>query len=190
MEVSSYLVLSITIFVNSIHDLRISFSLIQYYSLRKYFFEARSVHIPITLGYFRDVLVFLDVRDQALDKIVFAQNGLSLDLPPDGLLADPPCDELTVFLLGLGSLSAELTKHPIDGKTGCRRFTSRRRPIAGPLPGFGSFNHPGPNRIQYGISANPEKMTVFLDEDRLVPSLEQMARPLVTFIEELSIDAV
>ena len=90
MEVSSYLLLSITIFLNGIHDLRISFSLIQYYSLRKYSFEARSVHIPITLGYFRDVLVFLDMRDQALDKIVFSQNGLSLDLPPEGLLTHPP----------------------------------------------------------------------------------------------------
>jgi len=190
LEVSSYLPLSITIFVNGINDLRISFSLIQYHSLRKYSFEARSIHIPITLGYFRDVLVFLDMRDQAFDKIVFSENRLPLDLLPDGLLTDPPCNELTVFLLGFGSLSAELTKHPIDTKTGCRRFTSRRRPIAGPLPCFGSFNHPSPNRIQYDISANRKKMTVFLDEDRFVPSLEQMARPLMTFIEELSIDAV
>jgi len=88
MEVSSYLLLSITIFLNGINDLRISFSLIQYHSFRKYFFEVRSIHIPMTLGYFRDVLVFLDIRDQAFDKIVFSQDGLSLDLPPDALLAN------------------------------------------------------------------------------------------------------
>ena len=147
MEVSSDLLLSITMFVNGINDLRISLSLIQYHIFRKYSFEAWPIHIPMTLGYFRDVLVFLDMRKQALDKIVLSQNGLSLDLPPDGLLADPPCHELTVFLLGLGSLSAELTQYSINPNTGCRRFTSRRRPIAGPLPGFGSFNHPSPNRI-------------------------------------------
>jgi hypothetical protein len=33
-------------------------------------------------------------------------------------------------------------------------------------------------------------MTVFLDENGLVPALEQMTVPLVTFIEELGIDAV
>ena len=90
MEMSRYLLLSITILLNGIHDLRISFSLIPYHIFRKYSFEAWSIHIPMTLGYFRDVLVFLDMRDQAFDKIVFAQNGLSLDLPPDALLADPP----------------------------------------------------------------------------------------------------
>ncbi len=33
-------------------------------------------------------------------------------------------------------------------------------------------------------------MAVFLDENCLVPALEQMTVPLVTFIEELGIDAV
>ena len=48
MEVSSYLMLSITIFLKGINDLRISFPLIQYHSLRKYSFEARSIYILVT----------------------------------------------------------------------------------------------------------------------------------------------
>ena len=131
IEMTRYLLLGITIFFNGLNDLGISFSLIQYHIFRKYCFEAWSIHIPMTLGYFRDVLVSLDMRDSTFDKVVFSQNGLSLDLPPDALLADPPGDELTVFLLGLGSLSAKLTRHPIDSKTGCRRFTSPPSPHRG-----------------------------------------------------------
>jgi len=33
-------------------------------------------------------------------------------------------------------------------------------------------------------------MAVFLNEDRFVPALEQMPRPLMTFIKKLRIDAV
>ena len=63
MQVCSYLLLSITIFLNRINDLRISFSLVQYHILPKYSFESRSIHVPVALGYFRDVLVILDMRE-------------------------------------------------------------------------------------------------------------------------------
>jgi hypothetical protein len=40
------------------------------------------------------------------------------------------------------------------------------------------------------VSTDFEKMAVFLDENRLVSSLEQMAGPLMALIAELGVDAV
>ena len=120
IQMSGYLLLSITIFLHGINDLLISFFLVQYHILREYLVERRSVHIPMTLGYFRNVLMFPDMGDQTFHKIVFTQDGLSLHLSPDSLLADPPFDELPVFLLGLGPLPAELSEDPIRDQAQCR----------------------------------------------------------------------
>lgn len=108
IQMSGYLLLSIAVFLYSINDLLISFSLVQYHIFREYLVERRPVHIPMTLGYFRNVLMFLDMGDESLDKIVFTQDGLPLYLSPYSIFADTPFDELPVFFLGLGPLSAEL----------------------------------------------------------------------------------
>ena len=130
IQMSGYLLLSIAVFLHGINDLLISFSLVQDHIFRKYLIERRPVHIPMTLGYFRNVLMFLDMGDESLHKIVFTQDGLSFYLSPDSILADPPFDELPVFLLGLGPLSTELSKDPIRGQARCRRFPSRCSAIA------------------------------------------------------------
>jgi hypothetical protein len=113
IQMSSYLLLSIAVFLNSINDLLISVSLVQNRIFREYLIERWSVHISMTFGYFRNVLMFFDMGDESLHEIVFTQNRLSLYLSPDSLLADPPFDELPVFLLGLGPFSTELSKDPI-----------------------------------------------------------------------------
>ena len=66
----------------------------------------------MALGYLRNVLMFLDMGEEPLHKIIFTQDGLPLYLSPDSLLAYAPLDKLPVFLLGLGPLSAELPKDP------------------------------------------------------------------------------
>lgn len=162
---SGYLLLSITIFLHGINDLLISFSLVQYHIFREYLVERWSVHIPMTLGYFWNILMFPDMGDEPFHKIVFTQNGLSFYLSPDSIFADTPFDELPVFLLGLGPLPAELSKNPIHGQAWCWRVPPSCGTVAGPFPGFRSFNHPCPDRIQYHVPAYFEKMAVFLNED-------------------------
>jgi hypothetical protein len=65
-----------------------------------------------------------------------------------------------------------------------------RGQIAGPLPVVRPFRHPGPDRVQDDIPANFEEMAVFLDQNGLVPALEQVTGPAMAFIEELRINAV
>jgi len=120
MQMSGYLLLSITIFLNGINDLLISFSLVHDHIFREYLVERRPVHISMTLGYFRNVLMLFDMGNKPIHKIVFTQDGLSFNLSPDSLLTDTPFDELPIFLLGLGSLSTELSKNPIRGQARCR----------------------------------------------------------------------
>jgi hypothetical protein len=147
VQIGCYLLLSIPIFLYRINDFRIAFSFVCDNLFREYFIQVWPVHVPMTLGNFRNVLVSLDMGDQAFDKIVFSQNGLALDLLPDRSFADPPPDEFAVFRLSFRSCSAELAKNPIDGQASCGRFTAGCRAIAGPLPGFGSLNHSGSDRI-------------------------------------------
>ena len=65
-----------------------------------------------------------------------------------------------------------------------------RRQVAGPFPIFRLFDHPRTNRIQHDVPAHFQKMTVFLDQDGLIPALEQVTGPSVPFIEQLGIDAI
>ncbi len=49
---------------------------------------------------------------QAVNKIIFAQKGLALNLIPDAFLADPPIHKLAIFFLCLASCSAEIVRVP------------------------------------------------------------------------------
>ena len=147
IQMSSYLPLSITVFLHGIKDILISFSLVQDYIFRGYLIQRRPVHLPMTPWYFRNIMMFLDMEDQALHKIVFAQDRLPLYLSPDCLLPGPPFDEFPVFLLSLGFLSIELPKDPIRGQTHCRYFPSCCSAIAGPFSGIRPVNRPCPYRI-------------------------------------------
>ena len=96
---SGYLSLSIPVFLNSFNNHFVPLFPVLQYSFLKDFFQVRSIHITVALGNVGDVLAFLDMGKQTLDKIVFAQNGLTLDLPPYRFFADSPRDELLVFRL-------------------------------------------------------------------------------------------
>lgn len=112
--------LGVPVFLHGFNDLRISLSLVQDHLFQEYLIERRSVHIPMTLGYLRNILMLPNMRDQTLHKIGFSQDGLPLYFSPDSLLADTPINELPVFSLGLAPRSTELSKDPISGQAGCR----------------------------------------------------------------------
>ena len=52
------------------------------------------------------------------------------------------------------------------------------------------LRHLGSYRVQDDVPAHLKEMTVLLDQDRFVPSLEQVSGPAVPLVHELSIDAV
>ena len=99
-------------------------------------------------------------------------------------------DELPILLPGLAPFPAELSEHPVCGEA-CMGFCfPYRGQIAGPFSIFRSFGHLCAYRIQDHVPAYFEKMAVFLDQDSLVPALEQMTGPAVPFVEELGIHSV
>jgi hypothetical protein len=64
------------------------------------------------------------------------------------------------------------------------------RQVAGPFPVFRSFDYLCTNRIQDNVPANLKKMAVLLDQDGLVPALEEVTAPIVPFIEELGVYSI
>jgi len=69
-------------------------------------------------------------------------------------------------------------------------FFTCRCSITAPCPRIRMLYHARTNGIQHNIAADFKEMTVFLDENALVPSLEKMPRPVVVLIECLGIDPV
>ena len=127
---------------------------------------------------------------QTVDKIIFTEDRLAFYFIPDCLFADPPFDKLAVFFLRFGSCSAELAEYPVNSKTGVGLSLSRCCTIAGPFPILGFFEHSCADRIQHYITAYFKEMAVFLDENGLIPALEEMAGPIAPFIECLGVDAI
>mgnify|MGYP001607791079 CR=1 FL=1 len=99
-------------------------------------------------------------------------------------------DELPILFLCLSPLPAELAEYPVSREAGMGLGLPRSRQIAGPFPVFRFFHHLCPNGIQDHVPAYFKKMAVFLDQDGLVPALEQVSGPAVPFVEELGIHSV
>ena len=126
---------------------------------------------------------------EAVNKILFAEKGLALYLIPDGL-SNTPVHELAVFFLSLGSCSTELSEYPICGEAGMGLLFPCCGPVAGPFPVLWFFDHPRADRIKNYISADLQKVRVFLNVYGLIPALEQVAGLVAAFAPRLCINAV
>lgn len=146
-QVPCNLTLPVSIFLNSLSHLLVTFSFIPEYALLKYFFECRSICVPLTPGYLGYMLVFLQVIGKAVYEFVFAQDDLPFDIQPDGFFADSPFDELTVFSFCLVSFPAELPEYPVRGKAGVGLFFACGGKVAAPFPLIEAFCHSCPKGI-------------------------------------------
>ena len=107
------LALPVTMPVNSLDDLLVPFSRVVQNALREDRIKRRPVGESLALRYLGDMVTFMEMISMAGDKIVIAQNDLAFDIRPDGLLANPPGDELAVFPDRFGPRPAELAENPI-----------------------------------------------------------------------------
>lgn len=146
-EVIGYLPLRVCMLLHSLRYLLVPLNLIVKYIGSEDPVKRRPVREPLTPGNFRNIFVLPQVRDETINKIIFAENGLAFYLWPKRFFADPPTDKLSVFLFRLSSFPAELAQDPIDGEAGMSAFFSRRRPVTAPLPLLRTFRHARANRI-------------------------------------------
>jgi hypothetical protein len=123
-EVIGYLPLRVRVLLHGLRYLLIPLDLIATYLGSEDLVERRPVRVPLTPGNFRNIFVLLQMRDETLDKIVLAENRLSLYLRPKRFLADPPTDKLSVFLFRLPPFPAELAQYPVRRETGMGAFFS------------------------------------------------------------------
>jgi hypothetical protein len=174
--------LSVPILLNSLGNFSLSLTLVVQYTPVEYFFKCRSIGISLALGYLRDIFVSIEVINEAVNKIIFSEDGLALNLIPDGPLANSPFDKLLIFFLCLRSCSAELSEYPVRGEAGVGRFFPCCGPVAGPSPVFGVFDHLGAYGVKNHVSAYFKEVCVLLDEDGFVPALKEVPGLVVAFV--------
>lgn len=181
--------LRIAVFLNGLGDLPVALLPVLQNARREYLVQSRPVRVPLAPRDVGDVLMLPQMIDQPVGKGFLAQQRLPPHLVPDGL-ADAPADELPVFFLCNGPLSAELAQDPFFCQAGMACLSSRRGPVAAPLPRLGYFHHICSDRIEDDVPADLEQMAVLLNEDGLVPTLEEMTGSAVQSVKELRIHAV
>ena len=189
-QIVSHGPLSITIFLHGLPDPSIPFSSVTEYTPLKKFFKSRPGSIPLALGDLRHVFVSSKVVGKTVHKIIFSKNGLPFDPCPDRLFPYPPAHELTVLFLGLSPLATELSEYPAGSQTRRGLLLPRRGTVAASSPLSQVFYPMRTDRIQNDIPTHVEQVAVFLDENGFVPSLEEMAGPLVPFVKSLGVDTI
>ena len=181
--------LGIAMLLHSFGDLLVPFAFVHDYTLGKQFVKRRPVRVALALGYFRYIFMPSEMIGEAVNKVIFAEKGLALDLIPYGL-SYAPFHKLAIFFFRLGSCSTELSEYPIRGETGVGRRFPRCGQVAGPFPVFGLFDHLRADRIKDHITADLQKMRVLLNEDGLVPALKKVSSLVAAFVPRLGINAV
>jgi hypothetical protein len=76
--------------------------------LRKQLFQGWPLQVLLTPGDLGHVFMSFEMLYKAVCKIFFTEDHLAPHVGPDRLFADPPFDELPVFLLRLAPLPAKL----------------------------------------------------------------------------------
>ena len=117
-KVIGYLPLRVCVLLHGLRYLLVPLDFIAKYIGSENLNERRPVRKPLTPGNFKNIFVLLQMRDETFDKIVFAENRLSLYLRPKRFFADAPTDKLPIFLFRLLSFPAELAQNPVNGQAG------------------------------------------------------------------------
>lgn len=73
--------------------------------------------------------MLFEMIDERIDEAFLSQESLTPYLGPDGILSDTPMNELSILLLCLTPLPAELTQHPVGGQTGMGLRFARSRQV-------------------------------------------------------------
>ena len=141
-----------------IDDLFVPLSCVVHHVLREDRIERWPVGESLAFGDLGNMVTFAKLVSVAVNKFVITQENLPFNLCPDGLLVDPPGDELAVFFESLGPRSAELAENPVRGEAEVVIFHACSGQIAGPFPLVRYFHHAGADRIQDDVPANFKKM--------------------------------
>ena len=171
-------------------DLFVPLSCVVPNALREDRIERWPVGESLAFGDLGNMVTFAKLVSVAVNKFVITQENLPFNLCPDGLLVDPPGDELTVFFCRLGPCPAELAENPVRRKAGMGLLQACSGQVAGPFPSIGELHHAGSDRVQDNVAADFKEMRVLLDDYGLVSSLKEVPRSPVPVVEELGVNAV
>lgn len=114
----SHFTLLVSISLYRLGDLLVSLGLVLYHPCREDLFQRWPVHIALALRDVGYALVFFDLSQEAVYKVVLTEDGLPLQVFPDGCFAYPLVHKLPVLFFSLCSGSAELSEYPVSDQAG------------------------------------------------------------------------
>ena len=94
---SGDLALPVAVLFNSLDDLLVPFVRVVLNPLREDHIEHGPIGEALAFGDLGNMVTFMEMVRVAVNKFVITQENLTFDIRPDGLLVDPPGDELAVF---------------------------------------------------------------------------------------------
>lgn len=109
-EVVGYLPLRVCMLLHSLRYLLVPLTLTAKYIGSENLIKRRPVREPLTPGNFRNIFILLQVRNETVNKIVLAENGLAFYLRPKRFFTDSPTDKLPILLFRLPPFAAELAQ--------------------------------------------------------------------------------
>lgn len=123
-------------------------------------------------------------------KVFASQIDLPPELRPGARALNPLLHKGPVAGLRGPLPLPKLRQNPAHREKRWGRFRPHRRLVAAPGPVLGMAHALGPHRIQHHIATQLQEMRVFLHQDGLEPSLEQMAHPPMPSIKGLGVHAI
>jgi hypothetical protein len=99
-------------------------------------------------------------------------------------------DKYPVAPLGNLLLGSEETKQPVHREILRHFLESRGRPITTPGPILGSFYDADTYRVEHHVTAQLQKIVIFLRQDGFVSPLKDVSGPVVSSAVSLGIDAI
>lgn len=98
--------LSITILFHCLDDRIPPLPQVHLYFRTEEHLQRRPVRVPLAPRNLRNILVLFEMIDELIDEAFLSQESLSPYLGPDGILPDPPMNELSILLHCLTPLPA------------------------------------------------------------------------------------
>ena len=98
--------------------------------------------------------------------------------------------ELNVFADCAGTLPSKLCQDPVRLQPCRPRRLASGGKVTAPRPRFEPLDHLGAQRIEDNIARQFEQLAVTLNQDSLVPALENMPYPSMRTVKALGVDAI
>ena len=145
---------------------------------------------PLAARHFTQVLAWLDLGNGSVNKGLIPQEHLRTDVVTQRWQPDAFAHEIPIPSLCCSSALGKGRQYPIGRQPFRSSIVAAGGAIATPPPVSCIADHASTHRIEHDVASHFEQVAVLVDKNRLVSSLEQMARQPMAPVVLLRVHAV